>query len=318
MRLLAFLSGLLFFVLAGHAQSTDYPYPVRYVTVSGSGAPLRMAYMDVQPEGKSNGRCVLLLHGKNFNGVYWEGPAAFLRGQGFRVIVPDQVGWGLSDKPVAHYSFHGLADNTRRLLDTLGVGQVIVLGHSMGGMLATRFALMYPDRVERLILENPIGLEDYRTFVPYVPFERQLAQELKADYASVRKYQQTYYPNWKPEYERYVAAQWQALQLPDFRTASYASALASAMIYEQPVYYELHRVQAPTLLVIGQEDRTIVGKALLDPATAARHGQYPKLGRWLQGQIKGSRLVELVGVGHIPHIQASETFRNTVLDFLQQ
>ncbi|RYY95520.1 MAG: alpha/beta hydrolase [Chitinophagaceae bacterium] len=317
MRIPAFLLACLLSFAGARAQSTDYPYPVRYYNVSGGERPVRMAYMDVKPQ-VWNGRSVLLLHGKNFNGLYWQGPMGFLLERGFRVLVPDQVGWGLSDKHEDHYSFHGLAENTRRLLDTLGIGKVVVIGHSMGGMLATRFSLLYPDRVEQLIYENPIGLEDYRTFVPFVPLRQQLAQELKADYASLKKYQESYYPQWKPEYELYVAAQWQGLQVPDFRTASRASALASAMIYEQPVYYELHLVKAPTLIIIGQEDRTIVGKGGLDTATAARHGQYPQLGRWLQGQIKGSRLVELKGVGHIPHVQAPEAFRDAVLDFLKR
>jgi pimeloyl-ACP methyl ester carboxylesterase len=63
---------------------------------------------------------------------------------GYRVVVPDQIGWGKSSKPDIHYSFHLLAANTATLLDHLGVGQVSVLGHSTGGMTATRFTLMNP------------------------------------------------------------------------------------------------------------------------------------------------------------------------------
>ena len=110
---------------------------------------------------------VLLLHGKNFNGYYWKGVIAALSSNGYRVVVPDQVGWGQSDKPNIHYSFPLLAANTKKLLDTLGITKVHVVGHSMGGMLATRFALMYPATVDKLIYEDPIGLEDYKTFVPY-------------------------------------------------------------------------------------------------------------------------------------------------------
>src|SRR5215213_3425989 len=134
---------------------------------------------------------------KNFNGYYWKDVIAFLSAAGYRVIVPDQVGWGMSDKPNIHYSFHLLAANSKRLLDTLGIQKVSVVAHSMGGMLATRFALMYPEVVEKLIYENPIGLEDYKTFVPYRPVEEQYEKELKADYGSYKEYQQSYYPVWK-------------------------------------------------------------------------------------------------------------------------
>jgi pimeloyl-ACP methyl ester carboxylesterase len=80
--------------------------------------------------------------------------------------VPDQIGWGKSPKPDIHYSFHLLAANTAALLDHLGVGKVAVLGHSTGGMTAARFTLMNPDRVTHLVLEDPLGLADYRIGIP--------------------------------------------------------------------------------------------------------------------------------------------------------
>jgi pimeloyl-ACP methyl ester carboxylesterase len=276
-----------------------------------------MAYMDVPSAKPNGGQTVVLLHGKNFNGYYWKDVIPFLADAGYRVIVPDQVGWGQSDKPNIHYSFHLLAANTKKLLDTLGIQKVHLLGHSMGGMLATRFALMYPQTVQKLIYENPIGLEDYKTFVPYTPIDVQYNNELKATYESLKKYQQSYYPEWKPEHEQYVAAQHAALQLPDMKQATWASALTYQMIYEQPVVYEFKNISQPTLLIIGQEDRTVVGKNLLPKKTAAQHGNYPQLGRWLKGEIKNSQLVELKGVGHIPHIQALADFRSSVLGFLR-
>ena len=65
----------------------------------------------------------------------------------------------------------------------------------MGGMLATRFALMYPQMVTKLILEDPLGLEDYKKFIPFQPIEALYKNELKATYASYKKYQESYYPD---------------------------------------------------------------------------------------------------------------------------
>lgn len=278
---------------------------------------MRMAYMDVRPE-KGNGETVVLFHGKNFNGFYWKDVISFLSNRGYRVIVPDQVGWGQSDKPNIHYSFHLLAANTKAILDSLGIQNTHVIGHSMGGMLATRFALMYPQAVNRLIYENPIGLEDYKTFVPYHSVDVQYAAELKATYESLKNYQKSYYPEWKPAYEPYVAAQYAALHNPDFQQATWTSALTYQMIYEQPVVYEFNYITRPTLIIIGQADRTIVGKNLLSKEEVARHGQYPQLGKLLHQQIKGSTLVELKGIGHIPHIQAPAQFQQAVLAFLEE
>lgn len=308
---------LAFVAVYSFAQPVAYPYPVHYQPLQIEGKPARMAYMDVKPSN-ANGETVVLLHGKNFNGFYWKDVIAFLSANGFRVVVPDQVGWGASDKPNIHYSFHLLAANTKALLDSLRIQKVHVVGHSMGGMLATRFALMYPGTVDRLIYENPIGLEDYKTFVPYRSVDEQYAGELKATYESLKAYQKSYYPEWKAEYEPYVAAQYEALKHPDFQQATWASALTYQMIYEQPVVYEFRRISRPTLIIIGQEDRTVVGKNLLSKEAAARHGQYPQLGKMLQQQIKGSRLVELKGVGHIPHVQALPQFQQAVLAFLKK
>ncbi|HEY0058673.1 MAG TPA: alpha/beta hydrolase, partial [Flavisolibacter sp.] len=202
---------LIFIAPVAKSQETKYSHPVSYISLNIEQQQVKMAYMDVKP-AKPNGKSVLLLHGKNFNGYYWKDVISFLANAGYRVIVPDQVGWGYSDKPDIHYSFGLLAHNTKALLDSLGVQKTHIVAHSMGGMLGTRFTLMYPSAVEKLIYENPIGLEDYKTFVPYRTVDEQYSNELKADYNSLKKYQQTYYPEWKPEYEQYVQAQYDALQ----------------------------------------------------------------------------------------------------------
>ena len=165
-------------------ENIEYPFPVRYIH-SLQGEALKMAYMDV-PTEKPNGKTVLLLHGKNFNGAYWEQTAKDLSRNGYRVVIPDQIGFGKSSKPQRiQYTFQLLAQNTRAVLDSLDIRTAAVLGHSMGGMLATRFALMYPARVEKLILENPIGLEDWKVKVPYQSvddwYQEELKQELRED-----------------------------------------------------------------------------------------------------------------------------------------
>jgi pimeloyl-ACP methyl ester carboxylesterase len=88
------------------------------------------------------------------------------------------------------------------------------------------------------------------------------------------------------------------------------------MIYEQPVIYELRQINVPTLLIIGQLDRTIVGKNLLTEDQKKKFGQYPQLGKKIKQQIRRSKLAELKGVGHIPHIQAPDLFKKELFDFL--
>lgn len=304
------------YVVAQQTEPVTYPFPVQTLTFQLESQPVKMAYMDVKAT-RPNGKVVVLLHGKNFNGYYWKSVIPWLTGRGYRVIVPDQVGWGKSSRPNIHYSFHRLAANTKHLLNTLNIKKVIVIGHSMGGMLATRFALLYPESVERLVLENPIGLEDYKTFVPYQPLETLYKKEREATYESYKQYQQSYYPVWKPEYEDLVRAQAADLQDPNFKNSAWANAVTYQMIYEQPVVYEFEELTVPTLLIIGQEDRTVVGKALLPKADQAKYGQYPELGQSAARRIKNAKLVELDDVGHIPHIQTPDRFFKALADFLK-
>ena len=97
-------------------DSYTYPHPVKFLPMQIEGQDLRMAYMDVPSSGAPNGRTVVLMHGKNFGGYYWANVIAFLASNGYRVVVPDQIGWGKSSKPDIRYSFHLLAANTAQLL----------------------------------------------------------------------------------------------------------------------------------------------------------------------------------------------------------
>jgi pimeloyl-ACP methyl ester carboxylesterase len=294
-----------------------YPYKVDFLSLNLEGQDVRMAYMDVRP-AHPNGKTVLLLHGKNFFGAYWRQTIAFLSQNGFRVVVPDQIGFGKSAKPDIHYSFHLLAANTKKLLDSLGIKEVAVVGHSMGGMLATRFALMYPETVTRLILEDPIGLEDYRVFVPYAPLEALYANELNAQEAGIRKYHQAYYVQWQPAYDEYVrvAARWRLSG--EYPRLASSSALTYQMIYEQPVCHEFPYLKAKTLLIIGQADRTVVGKARVPKELLPQVGQYPALGKKTAGLIPNGILVEIPHVGHIPHLEAADRFHQELLAFLNK
>lgn len=309
----------LFILTSSRAQKTDtlsitlenvkYPYPVKFLPLSTEGQDIKMAYMDVAPTIAANGKTAILFHGKNFGGYYWGNVIKALTAIGYRVIVPDQIGFGKSSKPFIHYSFHQLAAWNKKLLDTLGIQKTVVLGHSMGGMLATRFALLYPNTTEKLLLENPIGLEDYKTFVPYVNTQQQYQTELKTTVESVRKYyQSSYFTYWKPEYEYLVNIAGGVTFSADYPRWAKVAAMTFTMIYEQPVVYEFQNLKVPTVLFIGKEDKTIVGKGLLTPDQQVLHGQYRFLGKQTAAKIPGSKIIEFEACGHIPHIEIPTEF----------
>ncbi len=305
--------------LDANLENYQYPYPVESIELQVQGQQLTMAYMDVLPTAKANGRVVVLLHGKNFNGAYWQQTAEALTGEGYRVVIPDQIGFGKSDKPEQlQYSFQLLAHNTKTILDTLQIEKVAVLGHSMGGMLATRFALMFPETTEKLILMNPIGLEDWKRKVPYQTVDQWYRNELKQDYKKIQSYQQENYygGQWKPEYDQWarLLAGWTIHE--DYPRIAWNSALTYDMIMSQPVLYEFEDIEAPTLLIIGQRDKTALGKNLVSEAVRKTMGNYPQLGRQTAKAIKNAKLVQLDNVGHLPHIEAFDRFIDPLLAFL--
>ena len=298
-------------------ENVKYAYPVKYFKVNTEGQNLMMAYMDVAPTQNANGNTVVLFHGKNFAGYYWTNVIKALTGRGYRVIVPDQIGFGKSSKAFIHYSFHQLAEWNKALLDSLNIPKSYILGHSMGGMLATRYALMFPERVNKLLLEDPIGLEDYRTFVPYTSTEAQYQTELKATAESVRKYyQSSYFTQWKPEYEELVRIAAGVGFSADFPRYAKVAAMTFTMIYEQPVVYEFPNLKVPTVLFIGKQDKTIVGKGLLNPQQQALHGQYNVLGKQTVAKIPGAKLIEFNDCGHIPHLEIPTEFMVSLLGSL--
>ena len=297
-----------------------YPFPVKFITIADQQGNYKMAYMDIPPI-KPNGRTVLLFHGKNFSGAYWEETARALQKEGYRVIIPDQLGFGKSSKPTSiQYSFQLLANNTKALLDTLGLTRITALGHSMGGMLATRFGLMYPAIVEKLVLENPIGLEDWKLKVPYQTVDVWYKNELSQTYLKIKTYQKEsyYHGEWKPEFEKWVTMLAGWTMHPDFKIIAWNSALTYDMIFTQPVVYEFERIKAPTLLIIGQLDRTALGKQQVPDDVRKTMGDYPKLGKAIHQKIQGSVLIELENVGHLPHIEAFDQFIKPLLEFLKK
>lgn len=341
----AVLIAMLVLTAAGICAAAEQPaplYAVKFYDFYAESIPVRMAYRDVPATKDANGKVVLLMHGEDFSGYYWEKTIQVLASHGFRVVAPDQLGFGASSRPNIHYSFNGMAENMQRLLAYLNVSSVYVVGHSMGGIEAVRFALQYPALVKGLVLEDPLGLEDYRTFLPHIPVENEFRIELHADYDSFLDRQTTYYVKWKPEYEAYVRDAARLLDTGEFPEAAMAAALIFETIYQQPVVYELPRIAVPTLLIIGQEDHPVIGMVLApkekarrpmpgmpgmteEPSTAEGHvseaylkqfGDYQELAKKAQQAIKDSTLIQLPGVGHIPHIEAPEKFNDALISFL--
>jgi pimeloyl-ACP methyl ester carboxylesterase len=298
-------------------QGFNYPAPVGRFEFTSQGVPLQMAYMDVKP-AHPNGRTAVLLHGKNFCAATWGTTIHRLSDAGYRVIAPDQIGFCKSSKPEHYqYSFQQLARNTHALLASLGVNQATMIGHSTGGMLAIRYALMYPHETQQLVLVNPIGLEDWKAKgVPSLSVDEWYERELKTSADGIRRYEQsTYYAGqWRADYEPWVQMLAGMYRGPGKQIVAWNSALLDDMIYTQPVFYELGQLTMPTLLLIGQKDTTAIGKDAASPDVRAKIGHYPELGKAAAKAIPHATLVEFAELGHAPQMQDPQVFHQALLD----
>lgn len=299
-------------------EQYTYPFRVYYMPVTVETDTAGIAYMDVAPQNP-NGKNVILFHGKNFPSAYWETTIRALTSAGYRVIAPDALGFGKSSRPVVQYSFSLLAAISKKLLDTLGIRNTAVIGHSMGGMLAARFTLSYPQTATCLVLEDAIGLEDWRSKgVPYRYVQEWYGDEMKKTYESIKEYHQTsYYPVWKPEYEEWVRLQYAETQSDSAERYAWVNALTYDMIYNQPVVHEFRDIKAPALVVVGAEDKTKLAKEA-PKAVTDKLGHYRELGKQTAKAIPRSELIIYEGVGHVPHLQVPERFHKDLLQFLSK
>lgn len=287
-------------------EDVAYPYPVHYLPLTLYGQDVRMAYMDVAPSGTPNGRTVVLFHGMNFGGFYFGGPIEALRKEGFRVVVPDQIGFGRSSKPIIPYNFHDMALNTRTLLQSLGVTRASIVGHSMGGMLAARFSASYPDIAERTVLYDPIGLTDVRWQQPWHSaqdaFKSLLARTNDQAWQAASANIQRYFPDaWKPEYEQYVRILYAPTLSGDWPRLAMVQAIYRQITYLDPVVHDWEHIKAKTLVIGGEKD-----------------GQnFPALAKHIADTIPGAQLYLIPKAGHVPHIQYPEIFNAKLIAFLR-
>ncbi|GHB23881.1 alpha/beta fold hydrolase [Salinicola rhizosphaerae] len=302
-------------------EGFDYPWPVQRFEFTSQRQALQMTYLDV-PAKDPNGKTVVLLHGKNFCAATWQDSIERFTEAGYRVIAPDQIGFCKSSKPAAYqFSLHQLASNTHALLEHLDLDDITLMGHSMGGMLASRYALMYPEDTDRLVLVNPIGLEDWKAMgVPYQPIDEAYAAEQQKDAEAIRAYQQsTYYVGeWEPRYDRWVDMLAGMYAGDGGDLVAWDQTLTSDMVFTQPVIHEFDEIEVPTLLLIGERDNTAIGKSRASDAVKKTLGHYDVLGERAAERIPQAELVEFPELGHSPYIQQPERFHEALFEGLDR
>jgi 4,5:9,10-diseco-3-hydroxy-5,9,17-trioxoandrosta-1(10),2-diene-4-oate hydrolase len=268
------------------------------------------AELFVHDAGTAAGTPVVLLHGGGPGASAWSNfwRTVPVLAERFRVLAPDQPGYGRSPTgPItAHYFTHA-ADALAGLLDALGIGKVHLVGNSLGGGTAVRFALRYPDRAGRLVLMGPGGLS-LNVFAPdptegvrrLVDFARPPGptREKLAAFLRTLVHDQSLVTDDLVE-ERFRAAT--APGAMAAMAAMGASFADPARAQDGMLWREAHLLRQDVLLVWGREDRVNP----LDGALLAL-----KL-------IKRARLHVFGGCGHWAHLEKFDEFNRLAIEFLE-
>jgi pimeloyl-ACP methyl ester carboxylesterase len=301
-------------------EGFPYPYPVHFLPLTLEGEDLRLAYMDVAPSGPPTGRTVVLLHGRNFPSSYWEPAIKALADAGYRVVAPDQIGFGKSSKPTFAYNFDAMARATIGLLDTLHIDRFDLVGHSMGGMLAVRLARAYGPRIDHLVLYSPIGLEDYRFTVPPVTDEELAERERALTADGYRKQLMTNYALSLPPaaIEPFVELRERIKESGEYPRWLKSFVASYQMIYTEPVAHEVPLIDRPTLFIMGANDHNAPGRAFAPPELRVKMGENAALAQSLAARMANAGVVVFEGVGHLGHLEATQRFNETLLNFLRR
>ena len=231
---------------------------------------------------------LLYLHG-TFLGNLWLDFHNILA-QNFHVFAPDIPGFGLTERPSWMREMSDYILYVRDLLDTLGLQKTIVVGHSLGGWMATEFAVWYPERVEKLVLSNAAGIRVKGSPIANL-FAMNPQEVVMACFDDLAAAMPLMPAEFNTDY-----------LLSQYRQLTTLASLAWNPSYDPTLERRLEGVNCPTLIVWGQNDRLI-----------------PQIyGDTLHRLIAHSELMKLEGTGHMPMFEKPGEWCSVIREFLQE
>jgi pimeloyl-ACP methyl ester carboxylesterase len=283
-------------------EEIEYPHPVEFLNLRLFEQDVRIAYMDVAPTGPSNGRAVVLHHGGSYYGWYWEAQIEALAEAGYRVVVKDRLGWGKSSKPILPYSMSLHASNTAALMEHLGLSEAAIVGHSIGGQMATRFAFLYPEMTTHLVTVNQIGLTDGRAGRGYRPFTGEVDAEpdLQRAYEADVRTDMNRYVTWKPEFIEHLRIRHGQRLSGDYPRLAYVRSLGGNLRGMDTIVDDWPHIQTKTLILGGEED---------GPNFSANARRAVEI-------LPNAELFLIPNVGHNPHEEVPEVVNAELIRFL--
>jgi pimeloyl-ACP methyl ester carboxylesterase len=242
-----------------------------------------------------SGPTLILLHGLGGSTQVWQFNIAPLA-EKYHVVVPDQIGFGKSDKPLVNYRIRTYVDFLDQFCKQLKIERATLIGNSMGGWIATMFTAAFPDRVDKLVLVDAAGYAppkdlDTRTFFGLNPTTREGMKIL----AGKVFYNKAFLTD--AAIDQAIAAR---LAAGDGYTIN---SITESIIRGEDFLDDIAKtVKRPTLIVWGRQD------GLVSLAEGERFNK----------DIAGSKMVVIDQCGHVPNVEKPGEFNAAVLKFLTE
>jgi len=257
----------------------------KFTTIDGN----KIRYLESGDSKES----IVLIHGLGASAERWEFVIPYLE-KNYRIIVPDLIGFGRSDKPLVDYTPDFFSEFISKFLKKINISKTHLIGASLGGQISIEFASKHNDVVKKLILCSPSGIMKHSTpaLEAYVmaalyptaigakdAFEKMAGGGKRIDPIVI---------------ERFV----ERMQLPNAKMSFMSTLLG--LKNSEIITETLTKITSPSLIIWGENDPVIPIKYAEDFVST----------------IQDCRFFKMSGCGHTPYVDDPEKFANTVISFL--
>lgn len=283
-------------------EELDYPFPVKTVTLASQ---ISLAYSD-----EGTGQPIIFIHGLASYMPAWKKNVAELK-KNYRCISIDLPGYGKSEKAAFDGSMEFYAKTLVEFMDALQLPKATLAGHSMGGQISMVTALLYPDRVDKLILTAPAGFETFNEGEKQ--WFREVVTSKLTKLTTPQQIVSNYYSNFYdfPADAEFMIEDRLAMRSAiDFDWYCYIIPKSVEGMVNRPVFDQLDQIETPTLILFGENDNLIPNRFLhggntIDIAMAGHQ------------KIKGSQLYMIPKAGHFVQFEQAELYNERVREFLK-
>jgi pimeloyl-ACP methyl ester carboxylesterase len=237
-----------------------YPDGVETIAVDGR---------DVAVVDRGDGPVLLFVHGLGSNMSLWrEALPAFA--EDYRVVALDLPGFGLSGKDDVPGTMAFYADTVRQVMDALAIEQATYVGVSMGGQVGMTLALRHPERLRRLVLVSPAGIETFTDQEAQAMKDATSAEGIaNTPEEQVQKNVAANFHEWSDDYAWLIEQREALQQRGDFMEYARANARSVAGMLDAPVRDRLGEIETPALVLFGAGDKLIPNRYLHPDQTTA-------------------------------------------------